>query len=569
MQMNGVIKQKQDKTRIRWFIPVFLGALFALGDIVAVNDGKLATGLGSFAVLTIVFSIVFVGLFAGCEKLIIFIDRKKGPGGFISSPNRRPKALCAFDRLVFGNHRCVGVLLLCSLIGIFWAPWFAALFPGVYWADTSQQLLEYYGLLVPSDHHPYVATLIFGCFADLGDMCFGSVSSGLFLLVLLQGALAVYFFGRLIWELHGGGLSILGSLLLLLFVSAFPLIPLMFCSLAKDTLSCVFFLGFVLQVVIVVFSKGERLKCPKILIAMLVFGLLAALTKKTAGLVVLLCIVFLAAAYRSKWNLISCGGTCALIALIVFIAFPRFVLPLWGVQPGGKQEAIATLIQQVAHDVTYNGDTLTAREREVIDDFLLVKTDEIPSRYYWKLADPIKLRGLNNDSRMEDFILVWADNTLKHPRGHLEAWLGLVDGWITFRSDAQGAPNYMVVLTYSGWHADGIEQCTDWNDQPTEGSDRAAIVYGALQSIPLLNILFFRCTWATILPFFSLFLLLGGPRCNRLAGLALIMPMLATLVPLSITPISAGGGEPTRYVFSIVCTAPFLIAALGASLRRT
>ncbi len=563
MSENYALNKANRDSRSCWIVPVFLGMLFALGDTIAASEGKLVIEPCSFVARFAIFSILFAALLTICKKAVLAVCREKTPCDFVRSIKRWPDAVCAFDQIVFGNRPLIAIMIECAIVAAFWAPWFVALFPGVYWSDTSQQLLEYYGMATLSDHHPYTTTLIFGWFADFGNRCLSSASNGLFLLVLIQGGFAVYFFSRLVWELRKGGLSPLGSILLLAFVAIFPLIPVMFCSLAKDTLSCVFFLGFVLQIVVVVLSQGEKLRCPKVLIALAVFGLLAALMKKTAGFVVLLCLISLAVAYRDKSNLVRCGSICVAIAMIVFVLFPRVLLPLGGVEPGGKQEVVATLIQQVAHDVVYNGDNLTDHEREVIDDFLLVKTDEMPSRYSWKLADPIKLRGLNNDSRMGDFIAVWASNTLKHPRGHLEAWLGLVDGWITFRADSQGSPNYMVVLTYSGWHDDGIEQCVDWNDQPTARSERAAAIYGALQSIPVINILFFRSTWATILPFFSLFLLFGMHRCDRLKGLAFAMPMVATLVPLAITPVSAFGGEPTRYIFALICVGPFLIAAMG------
>lgn len=549
----------KQQIKLRWLLPIALALLFTLGDTVAANNGKLIFDTISFAASLVLFAVFFVALFA----IVVFV--LAGSGTLQLEKNAIVKTISngasAVDRFLFSRNKQTSTAIMCIVILLCWIPWLVLFFPGIYWSDTSQELLEHFGLVTLSDHHPYSMTLILGWFADLGNSLFNSVSKGLFVLICIQSAIAIYFFSRFIWELHDSGLGRIGSLALLCFVSLFPFIPLMFCSVAKDTLSCAFFLGFALQLFLIVKSNGKELQNPRVLIAMIVCALISSLTKKTTGYVVLLCFVPLLLAYRKKESLVRSAAAAAVVFAIVFIVFPKLILPAFYVQPSGKQEAIATLIQQVAHDVTFNSDDLTSEDRSLIDDFLLVDCDEIPSRYNWQIVDPVKERGLHNDKRMGDFVKLWAKNTLKHPRGHLESWLGLVDGWITFRTDLAGTPNYMVVLTYSGWHDDGIETCTDWNDQITSGGKSAETIYRAVQSMPVLNVLFFRSTWATIVPLLTLFLLLDKSRNSRLQRLVLAMPVLASLIPLAITPVSVMGGEPTRYVFAIVCAAPLLISA--------
>ena len=67
---------------------------------------------------------------------------------------------------------------------------FVAYFPGVYWYDTSWQLMEYYDPSVPfTDHHPFMMTYLYVGFADIGKALFNNAIYGLYLLVLVQSQL--------------------------------------------------------------------------------------------------------------------------------------------------------------------------------------------------------------------------------------------------------------------------------------------------------------------------------------------------------------------------------------------
>lgn len=550
----------KNQLKVRWVLPILLGVLFSLGDTIAANNGKLIFNGFSFVITMVLLPVLFsLAFFVGETCLHRFLGEVR----FACHLSRRIGIIFArIENFIFCNSKVLSIAIIFAAILLFWIPWMIWLYPGIYWSDTSQQLLEYFGLVALSDHHPFLMTVVLGLFASFGRFFLHSESAGLFLLVIFQCAVAVYYFSRLLWELHDAGLKMHACIALFLFITIFPFIPLMFCSIAKDTFSCAFFLGFLLQLFLVYKSDGDCLRSPKTLLGILFFASVASLTKKTTGYVVVFCLVSLCLAYRSRALFIRVIGVCTVFIGVVFVFFPRVILPAFEVAPGGKQEMIATLIQQVAHDVTFQGDSLSSEDKNLIDDFLLVNCDQIPSRYDWQIVDPIKERGLHNDSRLGDFISLWAKNTLKHPFGHLEAWLGLVDGWITFRSDWQGTPNYMVVLTYSGWHDEGIGRCVDWNDQITSGGTVAEKLFRTIQSIPVINCLFYRSFWATIVPFFLLFLLLGRFSGDRLKALTLLMPIFASIIPLVITPVSIMGGEPTRYLFAIVCCSPFMMAAV-------
>ncbi len=554
------LRVPKGEAKLRWLIPMLLGLLFSLGDTVASNEGQLAIGKKLLGIKAVLFSFLFMGLFFCIEaisnkKIKAQIGEKKAAFRIV------PKV----DNFIFVKCGDKATAILFVAIALCWVPWMAMLFPGVCWSDTSQQLLEHFGLETLTDHHPFPMTLLIGLFADLGNAVFGSVAKGLFTLICLQCIVAILFFSKLINEIRCSSKNRLATFLLFCFVALFPLVPLMFCSLAKDTISSAFFVAFVYELVAIFNSHGEKLDDNKTVVAMLLFAVLASLTKKPTGYVSVVVYLFLAAAFRSRKRVAKTLSSLFILVLLVFWAYPSLLLPAFSVQPGGKQESIATLIQQVAHDVTYDGESLSREDRELINDFLLIDYDDISKSYNWQIVDPVKGRGLNNESRLGEFFKLWAKNTVNNPKGHLEAWLGLVSGWITFRTDSSGTPNYMVVCTYSGWLYDGIELCTDLSDQMTLEQKIADEIFHALQSVPILNCLFYRSTWGAIVPALLLFLALGSTRDGRIERMLIVMPALASLIPLAITPVSIFGGEPTRYLFPIICVSPFLFAALWAS----
>ena len=535
---------------VRWAIPVFLGFLFTLGDNIAINNGIFSLNLKQLSFSFISFSAAFILLF----KCIDVFSKKMT---LISRTVERKSTNSYLDKLKYmGRWKAIAIIASIILLG--WLPWIISLYPGVYWNDTSNELLQYFGAIAFSDHHPLFMTLLLGWFASFGESLFNSASVGLFLLIMLQVCLAIFFFSALLWEFVDLRAAVYLCVPLLLFVTLFPLFPVMFSSLAKDTLSCSFFLGFVLRLVQLVKNRGELAPKWYFLLTMLIFAVVSSLLKKTVAFIVLACLLVLLMAYRkSSFRIIALF--IAAFSFLVVLIIPKALIAALGATPGGKQEMIAPIIQMVAHDIKYNESDFSDKDKKLVDSFLSLDYQDIPNAYAWQIADPIKGRSLKDETQLSSFLTLWFRKAFEHPIGHLEAWTGLVDGWISFRTDQNTSQNFMFVPFYSGWPDEGIQKYMDWDNSQSKTSLQAQSVYQLIESIPFISFLFYRSFWATIIPFLALFLVLGASNNRRLVRLVLSMPILASLVPLAITPVSAFGGEPTRYVFAIACFAPFLI----------
>lgn len=545
--------------RPRLILPIALGVLTAASDEVSINAGRLSLSDPALYAKCLLFSTFFIILFVLLDSLL----SKTWPS-YIKKGSRIPKS--KFDKLiyeVFDNFTYTRKSFIISFICIMlcWIPWLIMLSPGVYWSDTSTELIQYYGGEALTDHHPVLCTLIYGWFSDIGSKVFGSQSAGLFLLSVMQVVCASALFAALIIQLCDMGVSAKCGMAMLAFVALFPFFPVMFVSIVKDTLSAIPFLVFsILYLKIININNFIQLKKWQIVVFLLSI-VLTALTKKTMPYIVIpatISLVFLRGNVRASRIAIACVAVVA--ALICFVAVPKFLLPTLGAAPGGKQEAIATLIQQVAHDVVFDGADMNDSEKEIVDDFLLIDYQDIPEKYNFEIVDEIKGRQLNNESRFWDFVTLWCKKTLQDPLGHFEAWLGLTHGWFGFRN-ADATPSYMIVCTESSWYYDPVLQYVDW-PQPDQMSEFARALYDSIQSIPVVNVLFYRSTWASVIPTFLLYYAMKR-RTGVLTRIVIIMPVLLSAMTLALTPVSGTGGEPTRYLLQIVCLAPFLLALLS------
>lgn len=540
----------------RLAIPVILGMLFACGDQVAEGNGSLYGSMPVLLVKMVLFSALFVVVFCLGERLIGFLAERAR----LSSASEGEKCGESARTLIRYGPSVRNVLVNGCVIGICWLPYVFCLYPGVYWSDTSMQLLMHYGAKTFTDHHPFFTTLLFGAMADLGKALFNNAILGLYILIVVQLVAAVLLFSYMTIFAHGLGLPRRSCHFLLAFFALFPLFPVMFSSLAKDTISVLFFIPFSMIYIRAIRTKGKSLEKAGNIALLLFLTVLTCLTKKPMVYIVapsLVVLIFTHVSKRAKVASLIIGLTAGALIMLVI---PKIVLPALNIEPGGKQESIPFAIQEVAHDVKYNGDTLSEGDKEVISKFLTIKYNDISGAYSWQLADPVKGTSLKDPSLFGPFIQLWLRQWINHPMGHIESFIGLTQGWFSFVT-ADGGPNYLIVITDSSAYYDPIRKfIPQW---PVEAAHGGAVrsIYSAIQSIPVVNFLFYRSTWASILPCFVLYLLCSNEnRGNRVQIFFSTLPIAMTCLYLMLVPVSTWGGEPTRYVLQSVCTLPLFFA---------
>lgn len=122
----------------------------------------------------------------------------------------------------------------------------------------------------------------------------------------------------------------------------------------------------------------------------------------------------------------------------------------------------------------------------------------------------------------------------------------------------------MVVCTESAWYYDPIMKYVPQWPVKASKSDMARSIYNMEQSVPVVNVLFSRSLWASILPCLMLFFALR-PEKGKLGRVASMMPVDMSFVYLLLVPVSGMGGEPTRYVLQMICVAPLFLTLIAKS----
>lgn len=541
---------KNNRIGLRIVIPVILGIMFAFGDDASNSEGKILTLRTAFFYKALLFCLLFVFLFIAVDSVV---EKMK----WNALEENREARFLRYEWTIKSVLKNAVIIFIC------WFPYIFFLFPGVYWSDTSKQLLIHYGVEEFTDHHPFALTYLFGAFADFGEQTFGNPILGLHCLIVLQLIAAIMLLSVTVLYTHKMGLSRRACHVELVFFVLFPVLPVMFCSLAKDTISVLFLMAFCLLFVEVIRTKGAIATNPWVIGGLFLCGLLTCLTKKAGVYVVVpsLVLAFLMVlSKKAKAILISVGMA---VAVIMLILIPKCIMPALGVEPGGKQESIPFAIQQVAHDIKYNGDDMTEDEKGLVSDFLTIDYSKIADSYDPQIVDPVKGTKLKDESLFGDFIKLWIKKTVEHPLGHFESWIGLVKGWFGFQNN-DGSPNYMVVCTESAWYYDPIMKYVPQWPVKASKSDTARSIYNMEQSVPVVNVLFSRSLWASILPCLMLFFALR-PGKGKLGRVASMMPVDMSFVYLLLVPVSGMGGEPTRYVLQMICVAPLFLTLMAKS----
>lgn len=319
----------------------------------------------------------------------------------------------------------------------------------------------------------------------------------------------------------------------------------------------------------VVRTHGEVLRHLWFPLVMIVLGLGIMVSKKTGVYMIAPALVALACIRLRHGGrlLMPLIGLTLAVFMLVFV--PRIMMPLLDVTPGGKQEMLAIPIQQVAHEyVEYSSGSdayagaFSADDEQLINGFLMISTDDIPDEYDYTIVDPIKDGQLRDESLIPEFMALWARLGLQYPLGHLEAWIGVEAGWISYTPE-------ITVKVASGTiaNADFVNQYVSWPDAGIKNSFVTSL-FNFPGDIPVLEVLYHQSLWATVLPCFLLFVIMKakprGQRWARWNTLLAVFTYYTTMGMLFVCPVSTGI-EVARYIMPMVLMAPLM---LGYGIAR-
>lgn len=534
-----------------YLVPIFLGTLFGMCSFIGQHEGKIDTRNALLYVNTLFYIALFTLLFFAATKIVPRINHHNES---LSKPFE------AFRKLTM-DWSPRSIITLWCLVTAFWIPYFVAYFPGVYWYDTSWQLMEYYDPSVPfTDHHPFMMTYLYVGFAHIGKALFNNAIYGLYLLVLVQSLLSTLAIACTVCYTGKYNTPWKCRFFIAAFLTLFPIIPMMSMSLAKDTFNTPFFVFFSIAFCELWRTQGEILKSVSFNVFFILDVLAVSLTKKTGMYIIVLALLLLACFVVKHW---SCKIATIVLGsvpyLVVGIIVPTFILPALHIAPGESNEILAVPMQQVANVVHDHKDDLSAAEIDKIQQTYHMDIDQLQGAYCWYKADPIKGQELSSKD-VHALITTWMKQLVKHPGDMIAGWGGLSVAWFSFNvaSGEERDLSMMLPINNSKHHYQNIEQYIPWTDNTKAGNAIGRFYADTLSATPIFNIIWQKAFWATILPCAIMFLILRSKK-NKLNLLMLNLPMFITMLVLFAGPISTHT-EATRYVLPMLYIIPLFLS---------
>lgn len=534
-----------------YLVPILLGTLFGMCSFIGQHEGKIDTRNALLYVNTLFYIALFTLLFFAATKIVPRINHHNES---LSKPFE------AFRKLTM-DWSPRSIITLWCLVTAFWIPYFVAYFPGVYWYDTSWQLMEYYDPSVPfTDHHPFMMTYLYVGFAHIGKALFNNAIYGLYLLVLVQSLLSTLAIACTVCYTGKYNIPWKCRFFIAAFLTFFPIIPMMSMSLAKDTFNTPFFVFFSIAFCELWRTQGEILKSVSFNVFFILDVLAVSLTKKTGMYIIVLALLLLACFVVKHW---SCKIATIVLGsvpyLVVGIIVPTFILPALHIAPGESNEILAVPMQQVANVVHAHKDDLGVAEIGKIQQTYHMGIDQLQDAYCWYKADPIKGQELSSED-VHALITTWIKQLVKHPGDMIAGWGGLSVAWFSFNvaSGEEQDLSMMLPINNSKHHYQNIEQYIPWTDNTKAGNAIGRFYADTLSATPIFNIIWQKAFWATILPFAIMFLILRSKK-NKLNLLMLNLPMFITMLVLFAGPISTHT-EATRYVLPMLYIIPLFLS---------
>lgn len=564
-------------TDIRFLVVAIILSFFT-GTLIEIGN-RGATGSFFPISLSFFINILFISLFVFIlfSALKLIWERER-----ITSDEQLPKRLQHF----FGSTR-KSWIIRGLIIFLCWLPYMIMLFPGIIWFDTGQQISAFLGLPVWEhvgiaagtiwDHHPFFDTYIFGLFALLG-IKLGNLQIGLFILVILQNlaicATFAYLFGYL-----SSKFSVSKKLLATLFfcICLVPVLPILFCSLVKDTIHAVFFLPWMILYTEAVRSRLSAFTKPTFTIFFSALTLFSGLTTKTGAIIVVIATFSLIFTKTTTFRR-SIGpliATCYILTTSVIM--PLVLYPILHIAPADTGQYFVLPLQMTGRWAKDHPGEATQEEINIINDFSIVPYSQMSERYSPFIADPVADFRLKNPELSADYLKVWLKQGIRHPKSYIDAFVALESSWFSIDRPytETGVPTYSVYPHPPYENIDNrmdIPLTTDVNwsllqdyvsPSTTARSSTVESLYSRFEHIPIVNILSYQSFWTWLIPMGCLLNILSRKR-DKAHLFLLTFPYWLSL--LSLYP--GATAFYMRYMIGLIYIVPMLAVLLSPALER-
>lgn len=365
-------------------------------------------------------------------------------------------------------------------------PVFLAVYPGIYSYDASAQILQFYGKLPLTTHHPLIHTVYLGLCMKIAGRLFHTYQAGMALYALSQSFFMSAVFSLCLCRMKTrrapGWLRAVSWMFWILnpYLTVFSFVT------TKDVIFGAFFLlAFDTACCLVEepehFWQGEWLLFFVSVLFMCLFrnqGIYVFLF-----FVLVVCLFLRKKVYRRKPFI---GASLLVVILWYLLSGP--VPAALGVGKGDAREMLCVPMQQMARVYHEAPEELTTEERDYIETLI---DPQALSEYVRVNADPVK-SGFHTEVMQADkgrFVRTWAEIGKRRPDIYLDSFL--MGNWgYWYPGDSE---YWMDYILYDGAYLEGdlniLHITRNSHFQALSNWLREATLTPAFQSIPVLSVL--------------------------------------------------------------------------------
>lgn len=582
-QLREVMRSSR---RFMW-LPILLGMLLGIGGYSATR-GAVSFGDSALYVQCLAYAAAMCALFPLLYALQEWIVVHGGAQStqpaiaeeakdFSSSRMTGLRAIARFEH----DFRVSSLLRDALRMFVCWSPYIILMYPGILYWDTGDQLAQFFGMPVFGqesgqiwDHHPFLDTYFYGSVIWLGHAISGRYEVGLFMLSMLHAFLACLAVSSMLTYFRKRQLARKPLAVVTAVFCFFPVFPIMFSSIVKDTTNVIVFLIWLTMYLCLIDSRLARIAKPGFLMGFMMMTVLLALTKKVGLYVAVAAILLLVVGtYRKRFK-----AVCVIVAIgcfaFVSVFLPKVVFPRLNIIPGERQAAIVVPIQMVARVAHINPSDVTEKEKQTLNEYLPMSWDEMGRNYVPFTADPVTGYAMKTGGSATDFAKTWLSVGLKHPRAYVQAFISVESGWFAFNGAPANnvgpqSPYPEIALQYQPLTSNALNDGTFGqfmpNGEPSKGQAAVKSLIRALQDIPVVNVFMYIAVWTSIVPVYMVYALIRR-HASRDDVLRFVPYWVSTafLFLCAVTiQLQNDHSSPTRYAFQALVLGVLSLAMLS------
>ena len=437
------------------------------------------------------------------------------------------------------EHRIIGCF---AFLIICWLPYIIIYYPGTLNSDALFQILQFYGDIPWTTHHPILPTILYGLFMKLGTAIVNN-NFGIFLNNFLQLLCAAYLLSYSIKYLCQYCRNDLIAVILLAYFSLLPIWPINFYTECKDSWFILAFLFYIILLIKLVVKKGYETK--REWISLFFSMIFVYLFRNNGSFIILLTMPFVVIGIKEcrKKIVISTVAT-----IMICVLFNTTLMKTLKIEKGSKGEILSIPLQQTARYVKEY--ELEEQEIKVIEK--VVAIEDIKTYYQTETVDFVKACYKNpTNEELKEYFKIWFTMFLKHPTTYIQATMNATYGY--FYPDRTEYKDGIAMFELNAWenlnHGKfDIHFAIDKENQIRGTIESYAYM---LRDIPIIGLLY-SCGTYTWLLLVTTFLCLYFKRYKELL---IQIPLYVVVLVCVASPVNAF----VRYVQPLMISMPFIL----------